>query len=140
MPTRQQIENLRMAYAIMWGVPASQIDLGSIRYSQGQATDEKMLTHCSSAGCVAGWLSAHPYFKAQGLLFRHPGWITLGKDLSSASEILFGERYIFDDGYDGIRGKLQALARIRHALLWGANAITSDRYYELARQEEELKA
>ena len=130
----KQIENLRMAYAIMAGIPADRVKLDIYRCNQHQlvcADDKQFVDNCASVGCVAGWLSAHPYFKRQGLRWNAP-------DIEgvSASFVLLGDYNIFDVGPQGLLGKRVALSRIRRAL-HNVDAIDDRRYYEL--EEEELQ-
>lgn len=136
--TDEQAENARMAYAIMAGIPAELIDLNDIR--EGYASDEEMLD-CNSCGCVAGWLSVHPFFQEKGLKSYAINGVyptsLCGVDLSKDVP-LFGSSYIFNS-HEGIRDsqKREALERIRLHLLM-AGRITKQRSDELAVEEEKL--
>lgn len=138
------IENLRMAYAIMAGFPAHKVALGSWRDTDGKAAtnDHNLLTHCGTTGCIAGVISAHPYFKKQGLK-----WSVKTEELSFKgqyspswyiSEELFGDVRVFEAGLSGVPGKKQALSRIRY-VLFGKDAISPQRNAELATQEAQIK-
>lgn len=140
--TSQQIENTRMAYAIMAGFPAHKISLSNIRRSRdGNTSDEALIHGCGTGGCVAGVLSAHPYFKEQG--FHWNDFRTCLKSqegvssLTSQEQELFGSWHIFDGGYDGIQGKREALERIREHLV-EHKIITKARSRELAREERAM--
>ena len=136
--TDKQIENLRMAYAIMAGIPAERINLGVYRANDngfvGGASkdDARFVRTCGSAGCVAGWLSAHPYFKSQGLK-----WNATSIEYENASSVLFDDYAIFDSGPVGLAGKREALARIRRALN-RVGAVDDARSSELHAQEVEM--
>ncbi|MEB0029156.1 hypothetical protein QN372_00185 [Undibacterium sp. RTI2.1] len=54
-------ELLKDAYAIISGIPESQIDLGSI--TKNDCTEAS----CSTIACAAGYLAMHPQFNALGL-------------------------------------------------------------------------
>ena len=136
--TETQEENLRMAYAIMFGFPAKKVRL-SVWRTPG-ASDHALLNECGTAGCVAGILAAHPHFQSYGLVYN----ASLGRlqyrgqwDPFDGARELFGTDYIFDAGFSGVRGKRQALRRIRYAL---GDKITPERGAELARMETELTA
>ena len=141
----QQIENLRMAYSIMAGIPKDRIDLcvirGRRREAKGSAvtrvSDEDLLqSYCGSVACIAGWLSAHPYFQAQGLGYNSTVTYENTMGLRFSSTQMFGIPGIFDGAYYSghIGAKQEALARIRNALL-KANAITFERNFELLDYE-----
>ena len=133
--TDKQIENLRMAYAIMAGIPAERIKLDIYRCEpRGRRceNDKAFVSTCGSAGCVAGWLSAHPHFKSQGLKWFAPE--IQGEPASSA---LFDDPTIFDSGPEGLTGKREALARIRRAL-YRAGAVDDARDIELRTKEMEM--
>jgi hypothetical protein len=141
--TPKQVENLRVAYSVMWGVPADRIDLGSVRRDCDD-DDEFLSPACRSVGCVAGFLSAHPHFKAQGLRWTGDGVMLTDSSgrsyhLEEAANELFGGWSVFNAGPSGLEGKRRALEHIRRALL-EAGAITLQRNAELARQEQEIVA
>ncbi|MDY7537559.1 hypothetical protein RGU72_04740 [Undibacterium sp. 5I1] len=54
-------ELLKDAYAIISGIPESQIDLGSI--TKNDCTEAS----CNTIACAAGYLAMHPQFNALGL-------------------------------------------------------------------------
>jgi len=152
--TTTQIENLQVAYSVMFGIPAKKIDLSSVRVKVDKEgnddsyaiSDKKMLFKCNTHGCVAGYLSAHPHFKAQGLKYKvSEEEIVFGTgeartyELESMSKQLFGDMHIFDAGDEDLRGKKQALRRIRKALR-EAKAISSERNDELHAIEEQLES
>lgn len=136
----QQVENLRVAYSIMAGVPAKRINLWIVRKGKDFAEDKGLpLPECGTAACVAGWLSAHPYFQAQGLRFSTTEReISLGPyGLFGSANYLFGTHEVFSGGSDGMTGKLQALERIRRALR-EKSALSHKRDCELHRYEDML--
>ncbi len=131
--TDEQAENTRMAYSIMSGIPAELINLRDVR--QGGASDEELL-QCNSCACVAGWLSAHEYFKDKGLksFMGGPGkWsVNLSMDFK-----LFGDSSIFDGPRDynvPENQKQEALERLREHL-FAAGRITKQRNIQLQRME-----
>ena len=134
----KQIENLRVAYAIMAGIPAERIKLSIYRRNaQGYVrvsgwNDKDFINDCGSVGCMAGWLSAHPHFKCQGLKWNAERI----KDVN-ASMALFGVFDVFDSGPEGLLGKRVALSRIRRAL-HNVDAIDDRRYYELEKEELQM--
>lgn len=147
----QQIENLRMAYAIMSGIPAERVRLNvdrAVTFNALAASGtgygveylDEVFTHdCKSVGCVCGWLAAHPYFQAQGLVYH--GRTASNKDgveLLDMDATLFGDQTIFDSGDMGIVGKRDALARIRNALRQ-RRAISDECNAQFAKFEQSLK-
>jgi len=131
--TEQQIENHRMGYAIMAGIPASRIELSICRRGVGlidAEADREFIHTCGTSGCVAGWLSAHSYFKQQGLTIG-----TWGNGLIEMR--LFGNTDMFGSGEMGLEGKLEALRRFRYSLV-KAKAITAERNHELIAYENSL--
>lgn len=115
MLTSTQIENTRLAYAIMLATPAHKIELNVVRDGRKPREDADVLNPlCGSAGCIAGVLSAYPQFQVQGLRWK-------GTDLEKVDHIygldldfkLFGSPFIFDGGHSGIHGKREALERLR---------------------------
>ena len=130
--TDQQAENTRVAYSIMAGIPSELINLNIVR--ENDATDTKLL-ECGTVACIAGWLSAHPYFKEQG--FRRNAeaphayhMIDLDLDLP-----LFGSQKIFSvRKYPRLTQKQESLERLRLHLLRTGH-ITSERNKELASKE-----
>lgn len=147
MASNQQIENLRFAYSVMAGVPSEIVSLGHIRANEingpntGISDEELLHTHCGSVACVAGLLSAHPHFKAQGLLYSvEAQQIQMHGErveLMDASDELFDYDTIFNAGPCGKYGKLVALERIRVALR-KHRAITIQRNMELVDYERTL--
>lgn len=143
MATKKQVENLCMAYSIMAGIPAERIDLDVLRrYRREQSiiNDEDLLQGCGNVACVGGWLSAHPYFQAQGLRYETSGMVTLNRRavLWDVSCELFGTGIIFSAAYQHPAAqKHEALERIRYALL-RVGAITPERDDELAQEEKEM--
>lgn len=134
----KQAENTRVAYALMAGIPSELIDLDLIR--DMSASDARML-QCNSCGCMAGWLSAHPYFKAQGLNavvgHKESGWqVPLHLD-----EELFGNENMFNGSNRTLlpaKGqKQEALERLRLHLL-NTGRITQQRSDQLELQEQEF--
>lgn len=155
--TPKQVENTRMAYAIMSGIPAKRINLNNWRLNKGRGwsigcsdpiSNERFASRrCGSVGCIGGWLSAHPYFVAQGLTYD-PEARALGRptislrgvgDVSAAARKLFGKELLFNCGNYGLEGKRQALARLR-LHLYAGGAITEERNAELAAQEARMKS
>lgn len=139
----KQAENCRVAYSVMAGFPAYKIDLNHVRLGMGGRSDDKtFLSECGAAGCVAGVLSAHPHFRAQGFHWDPSFGLSLGGrefiSLPLMARVLFGASTIFASGPDGVHGKVVALARIRHAL-YEARRISQSRYGELERQELAIK-
>jgi hypothetical protein len=153
-----QVENLRMAYAIMAGIPAERVSLPDVRATEPWGaepgiTDRRLKQSCGSVACVAGWLSAHPYFKRQGLRYevepgeggfiriRRPRAGEVASGLDEAADYLFGDGsyYLFGTGSFGLEGKRQALRRIRDAL-YSRGAISYERNNELQQQEEAMTA
>lgn len=144
--TPQQAENTRMAYSIMWGIPWERIDLDEWRErdNRGNPVSSHRLLHlCNTTACIAGWLSAHPHFKAQGLSYDSNSGIVRFKNVEiagdeevPADEMLFGDRNIFDGSDDTHPNqKLEALERLR-LHLFENNAVTYDRYKELEAAEQ----
>lgn len=143
----KQAENTRVAYAIMYGIPHERIDLDLVRdYNHGEAGDTKFLApNCNTSGCVAGFLSAHPFFKEQGLKWKKKENAILFKDkegivtddLSDISEELFGSYHLFGTGQSGIDGKMEALERIREHL-HGHGVINDKRNDQLCKMELEV--
>jgi len=131
--TPLQIENTRIAYAIMWGIPAKHIDLDTFR--QGRTVKEMRRAECGTVGCIGGWLSVHPYFIKQGLTGN-------GGFKPEVAYKLFGTYYMFSpsaapgpcwvDG--GLKHKREALARLR-LHLFENGAITAKRNKALIHQE-----
>jgi hypothetical protein len=144
--TETQIKNLRVAYSVMAGIPARFISLPDIRRgsdcNHSALTDQEFVHDCNSVGCIAGWLSAHPHFQAQGMGYdRTLGSITMGGLPRFVREVAFrlmGNSYLFDDGPTGLPGKRTALRRIREALR-AADAITTARFHQLSQQEAALE-
>jgi hypothetical protein len=140
MPTAKQIENTRMAYSIMAGIPAEKVNLNVIRRVNNavnpfaSVTKSQLLHDCGTVGCIAGWLSAHPYFTAQGLRYRAGGI-----ELYAESHRLFGVAFLFNSANSSLPGKTEALMRLRRHLL-NFGAITPARDAELAREESRLAA
>lgn len=142
----EQIENLRVAYEIFSGIPAKRIRLGVDRHrpntNKSEYDDPGFLHNCGSVGCVAGWLSAHPYFKDRGLIMDRsdPRFYARPMGALHMGTFLFGPRAwdIFQSGEDGIEGKREGLRRIRNAL-HASGAITSERNAELSAYEYSLK-
>lgn len=143
--TDAQAENTRVGYSIMWGIPAERVDLDRWRTpTPGQGyigrcvlNDAQMMNECGSAGCIAGWFSLHPYFKARGLRYSSQvEALTYNgqRDMSLAGQELFGCPSMFWGGTMGKSGKAEALRRLRLHLL-SAGRITSERNAELAREE-----
>lgn len=144
----QKIENLRMAYSIFWGIPAERIMLNTWRSRDDdmydiQVTDKQLINQCDTAGCVGGWLSAHPFFKKQGLRYiPNANAIEVkGKEAWKADTILFGEEgdRVFNSGPTGLEGKKLGLQRIRDAL-YDYNAISHSRWLQLSKREDKLKS
>ena len=128
----------------MAGIPADRIELdvirgvrqGAVSAAEHVSDGELKQGYCGSVACIAGWLSAHPYFKEQGL--GYAGTVTYKNDMGfgPASTELFGRVDIFDGAYCSghVSSKKEALARIRNALV-KANAITFERNFELLKYE-----
>lgn len=144
--TNKQIENSKMAYAIMFGIPHERIDLYEVRNTdEGKMSDEKFLApNCNTTGCVAGFLSAHPFFKEQGLKWKKKDAMIQFKtkdvqtdDLNEMSDILFGDYNTFDGGPRGIEGKIVALSRIRKHL-HESGVISDKRNDQLSVMEDEV--
>lgn len=135
-------ENTRMAYSIMAGVPDERVHLDAYR-SMAKTTfvgDEAFVQpECRSVGCIAGWLSAHEYFKAQGLRFVDDGVIITGRATSNPSYYLFGSDRIFYGLDFHVKGnhKRLALERLR-AHLFENKCITPQRNKQLAQYERTL--
>ena len=135
---KQQIENLRVAYSLMVGIPAVRIHMGLYRadgngfVGRVSKNDARFISECGSAGCMAGWLSAHPYFKSQGLTWDADN--IRGIDPSTT---LFGVSNMFRSGLSELAGKREALERIRRAL-HDVGAIDDRRYYELQKKEKKM--
>lgn len=142
--TPKQIENLKVAYAVMGGIPAKRINLDLYRTKPYACdplpNDKAFLNDCGSAGCIAGWLSAHPHFKAQGLRVPRDGrYPTIGRmETWEAAQRLFGDSYMFNSGHSGALGKREALERIRETLV-DAEAITPKRDAQLENQEYRMR-
>lgn len=146
--TPVQIENNRMAYSIMWGFPARKINLGVLRGAFVgsrnydfcvEVSNERLFNDCGSVGCIAGILSAHEHFIAQGLCWTPGNGIRYKQSFyyHVGSLELFGASNIFATGTAGLPGKLQALRRIRSNLL-ANRAISLERNIEPAIAEARL--
>lgn len=105
-------------------------------------TEQQIENTRTAAACVAGVLSAHPFFQEQGLRWNLFDGIHMGHGhehggIFTSAYRLFGYTHIFDGGHSGLAGKRQALSRIRGAL-YREGAITLERTAELAAQEAAL--
>lgn len=133
---KQQVENVRMAYAIMAGMPAKRIDLDRIR--SGRPADDWFLTReCGSVACIAGVISAHPHFKEQGLAYDPwSGNVTLCgyHGLGNAASRLMGDAVAFDGSMFDMPPKLEALERLRE-ILFDNGHLSAARNTQLARKE-----
>lgn len=137
--TDEQAENCRVLYSIMAGIPKKLIDLDEIR---GDEASDRTLLKCNSVACIAGWSSAHPFFKAKGLVatrtrkaFGRGYYLAIDFDLG---ESLFGTHDMFDGSYyTQASQKHEALARIRKHL-YRAGRISKERNDELAAEEAKM--
>lgn len=147
-PTATQIENVRVAYAVMAGVPSEKIELSAVRDTMGfgafYVEDDALLHECKTTACIAGWLSSHPYFKAQGFTYgdstsglakhgRMYFYKHMASDLTGDSQLF---NAVNEDDVVGTQ-KQVALARLRRYLRQN-NAITIERGQELADYERTL--
>lgn len=80
------IERIRTLYAVMAGIPAEKVNLGTWRSSM--QTNE-LLESCGTTGCAVGWACAYPPFQAQGLDYWYGP--RLVSKLASGSEERIGQ-------------------------------------------------
>lgn len=143
MLTKKQIENSRMAYSIMAGIPADLVNLDVERDHSGPdaPSDAVMKKGCGSVGCIGGWISAHQFFKRQGLSFADKkGGVNLkgvGSSLGDMGLALFGDVHILSASLTNLSAKREALARIRNHL-HNYGVISDERNAELAAAEHAL--
>lgn len=142
--TPTQAENTRIAYEVMWNTPMAKIDLDCYRLSpvySNKVSDERLLNECGSVACIAGWLSAHPHFKAQHLYYKEDGPRFNGAyAMDEGSLELFGAMGIFDCSNDRsfASDKRQALERLREHL-YRHGCITKKQNSEMRRAESALE-
>lgn len=134
---KQHIENLQVAWAIMFALPSERIYLEAIR--KPDVDDESLQAGCGVA-CVAGWLSFDSFFKKQGLYYKGM-WVyndasgSASGSLWGMSEYLFGVKNIFLCSETKLSDKREALQRIRLALL-GQGALSPQENTNLIEIEE----
>lgn len=143
--TDQQAKNTRVAYAVMAGIPSKRINLDVVR--KGDLDDKEFIApSCNSGACLAGWLSAHPHFVAQGLYWDakvHEVHLQKGthkmRGLLNQSKHLFGRACNYDSMFSMSRlrmgQKKEVLQRLREHLL-NAGRITKERNSELIKYEK----
>jgi hypothetical protein len=143
--SKSTVAKLRTLYAMMAGIPTNKVYLNHWKMNGNHTklvNSEALVHSCGTVGCILGFASAYPPFKAQGLTERVDGVpVYRGYYGYEAGAKFFGIGPYDAHALFGTTGhfnhKQVALQRIREFLLQHG-AITLERSNELAAEEATL--